>query len=126
MPTLTSSSRSTIAYSVSYATTQKLFARKSHQPITGTCPWMAANAIGMPKENATPRYSCGTGKKRLNSGYVAAIATAATASRIAASFRKSSSSADSPASSVANATASRGLTSPCATTRPAVRFTCAS
>jgi len=68
MPMRTSSSRSTIAYSVSYATAQKMFASSSIHPTAGTIPRTAAYPMGIPKPKATPRYAWGKARKRFVSG----------------------------------------------------------
>src|SRR6476646_5024407 len=91
MPIFTSSARSTIAYSVSYATTQNRLTASTTHAIGGTASCTAAYAIGMPNENATPRNSCGTAKKRLKNGYATAIASAGADHGIAARLSNSTS-----------------------------------
>ena len=68
MPILRSSSRSTMAYSVSYASTQHQLPSKSQAASTGTSLVTAAKAIGMPKLKATPSTACGMDTYRLANG----------------------------------------------------------
>ena len=68
MPILRSSSRSTMAYSVSYASTRNILASHKIHAVQPTLPVTAANAITMPKLNAMPKKACGIAKKRLVKG----------------------------------------------------------
>ena len=67
-PILTSSSRSTIAYIVSYTVTHSTFDSNNSHATRGTCSNCASNAMGIPQPKVTPKYICGTGRKRLTKG----------------------------------------------------------
>ena len=57
-----------MAYSVSYAITQSKLAAISSHAITGIALVCAANAIGIPKLKAMPRYACGIAKNLFVNG----------------------------------------------------------
>src|SRR5262245_9722267 len=121
-----SSSRSTIAYSVSYAIAQKILATNNSHASGGSAFRYALNAIRIDMPNAMPSHAWGSGKNRFEYGYDAATISATTDKAMVNLLRNSTSTKDSTSRPAASISASAGLTSPAASGRSLVRATCGS
>ncbi|MOA09548.1 hypothetical protein D3C78_1293870 [compost metagenome] len=103
-----------------------MFASHSTQPVAGTSPWTAANAMTMPKLKAMPRKAWGMEKKRLVNGYRMVNSTAGTDQATASQRVVSTRPRDTSASTTPTATASLTETWPEVMGRCVVRLTCLS
>src|ERR1700754_382977 len=122
-PALMSSSRSTIAYSVSYSVDHRMLPMNSNHATGGTLLVTAAKAMGIDQPNAAPSTTWGRWVYRLVNGYRAASAAPANESRMVSLLVNSTSTKENASSTAKTTSASRGVTRPLAIGRPFVRAT---